>query len=123
MARFGRSFPVPRRNPLIRRFLPPVRHVTFTLKDHTNTAVATTTVDLGLFSYGSATVSDPAWMVLEQKSSPTTDGSGNIDITYITGSAAVGDTLYVVVNQPSGSPAESFVWTTTVLGVTQPAPS
>jgi hypothetical protein len=82
----------------------------FTLKDGNCNVVPNTLIDLAIFSYGGGVLANPAWMILEQKATPTTDASGIVDISY-TGSASIGDLVYVTVILPTFPPAQSATWT------------
>jgi hypothetical protein len=89
------------------------KRVRFALKKADNSAAASETVKLGVFTFDSGTVANANWMTREMKSTPTTDGSGLVDVEY-TGAGAVGATIYVVVIRPDTSPTQSLIWTITV---------
>ena len=89
------------------------KRVRFTLKDKSDVAVANTSVMLAIAAYASANPSDANWLQRSDSATLMTDGNGLVDAAY-SGSANVGDTVYVATLHPAAAPAQSMLWTSAV---------
>lgn len=85
------------------------KQVATVLRLHDGSLLAAVTVKYAIHSYGGGSPSNGAWMTREQSGTALTDGSGNFAVTY-TGSAGVGDQVYLSIISPDATPAESMLW-------------
>jgi len=111
MARLGRSFPQQaRRTKPVRK---PLR-ITITLKDKNSALLASVAMKVATFKYAAGDETDSNWMVRESQQTVTTSGAGVLDFFYL-GQANLGDTVYIAIIEPDSAPAQSVIWTTTVV--------
>jgi hypothetical protein len=90
------------------------KRVRFSLKKADDTVVVSETVKYSVHQFDSGAPANANWMAREVKGATATDASGEVDVDYSAGAAAVGGTVYVVVIRPDTTPTESMVWTDVV---------
>lgn len=83
--------------------------VSTVLRLHDGSLLSSITVKYAIHSYGGGSPANGAWMAREQSGTAATDGLGNFAVTY-TGSANVGEQVYLSILSPDATPAESMLW-------------